>query len=541
MSIRIKYQRQGVNVPALATLLLAVVCLLAWPGPVQAQEANDTFVEGEVVVKLDRNSNTTIERINSEYGTRTKQALLENCSTCAKIYLLEITDGSGTEAKVAEMEGDPRLGYAEPNVIVEAPEGDPRWSAYGGSDPNLASDSTEYSNQYAIGALKLPQAHGMNRGRGSVVAVLDTGVQLDHPELSGSLTAARYDFADDDQTPADEPNGADDDGDGETDEQTGHGTHVAGIVHLAAPEARIMPLRVLDSDGIGNTFLVAEAVQYAVRNGADVVNLSLGSRQESELLEDLTEDLAREDDDDENERDDDDAVRGVPREGVAVVGAAGNTNSSGLRYPAAGEGAIAVASVNAQKVKSGFSNFGPWVDVAAPGEGIHSTFPESRYASWEGTSMATPFVAGQAALIRGVRPKMPAGDGPGTVGGVIKNTARPLSSSNIGGHADANASLRALNRALTVSSLSPKPGSKIKNRRPVIKAVVRDRETNLAKSNIRLFVDGRAKGKFSYNRSTDRLVYRSPRFSYKRHSVRIVATDAQGKKAIKVWRFRVVR
>ncbi len=259
------------------------------------------------------------------------------------------------------MQGDARLVYAEPNYEIQAPEGDPRTSAYGGEPPTTSSDPAPYSDQPALGALDVPYAHGIGRGEGAVVAVLDTGVQLDHPELAVSLTAG-YDFLEEGTPPADEPNGIDDDGDDQVDEQTGHGTHVAGIVHLTAPEAEIVPLRVLDSDGRGNIFVIAEAVQYAVRNGADVVNLSLGTSQESNLLRDVTDDLAREGEEDNGDgdegdgtggaSDENDAIEGVPPEGVVVVGAAGNTNTEAPRYPAAESGAIAVASVGAEEKKS---------------------------------------------------------------------------------------------------------------------------------------------------------------------------------------------
>lgn len=544
MNIEVKRRRSVVVV-----LLLAVLALF-WTVPAHAQETDGDFVEGEVVVKLNPNTNATVEQINAAYGTSTKETLLENCRTCAKIYLLEITDGTGTEAKAEQMAADSRLGYAEPNFVVEAPEGDPRHSAWGGESPTPSDDAAPYSNQYAIGALDLSGAHDISQGKGAVVAVLDTGVQLDHPELSGSLTAARYDFADDVGVPNDEPNNLDDDGDGEVDEQTGHGTHVAGIVHLTAPEARIMPLRVLDSDGRGNVFLIAEAIAYAVRNDADVINLSLGSRQESGLLEDIFEDLVPDDDDDGAE-----VLAGVPPEGVVVVGAAGNGNTNTPQYPAAEEGAIAVASVDEQEKKSGFSNYGTasdsWIDISAPGEEIYSTFPTGQYASWGGTSMATPFVAGQAALIRSVRPALkPESDGPNqpSVENFIKSTARSIDAKNpdytglLGaGHTDIGASLRKANTAPTITAVRPKPGVTIKNRRPTISATVRDRQTNLAKPNIRLLVDGARKGRFAYNRSTDRLTYRSTRLSYKRHTVKIIARDAQGKKAIKTWSFRVVR
>lgn len=89
--------------------------------------------------------------------------------------------------------------------------------------------------------------------------------------------------------------------------------------------------------------------------------------------------------------------------------------------------------------------------------------------------------------------------------------------------------------------MNPRPGARIKSRRPSIRATVRDAETNLAKSHIRLFVDGKRKSAFGYDRSTDRLSYRSGRLAYARHTVKIVATDPHGKRTVKTWRFRVVR
>lgn len=557
MGTRAIHRRSTAMVAPLTMLLLATLLFL-WPATVHAQEADDDFVEGEVVVKLDPRTNATIEQVNRDYGTATREVLLENCATCAKIYLLEIRDGTSTEAKAEQMEDDPRkrIAYAEPNFIIDTPEGDPRWKARTDNAPVSSSNPAPYSNQYALGALNLSAAHDISRGRDAVVAVLDTGVDLDHPELQSSLTAARYNFVDDNRVPADEPDGKDNDGDGEVDEQVGHGTHVAGIVHLTAPEARIMPLRVLDSDGTGNVFLIAEAIAFAVRNDADVVNLSLGSRRESDLLEDILEDLVPDDDDDDDDDENEaEVLENVPPEGVVVVGAAGNLNSSTPQYPAAEEGAIAVASVDEQEKKSEFSNYDvrgddKWVDISAPGEEIYSTFPEDRYASWAGTSMATPFVAGQAALIRSVNPtlKPEADDNRPSVAYFIKSTARSLDAKNpdykglLGaGHANIGASLRRANPAPTITAMSPKPGVTIKNRRPVIRATVRDRPTNLARSNIRLFVNGQRKTRFAYNRSTDRLTFRSPRLSYKRHTVRVVATDAHGKKTVRTWRFRVVR
>ncbi|MGH8874380.1 MAG: S8 family serine peptidase, partial [Acidimicrobiia bacterium] len=208
---------------------------------------------------------------------------------------------------------------------------------------------------------------------------LDTGAQLDHPVLSDSFTSASYDFIDDDPVPSDDSNGLDDDGDGAVDEAVGHGTYVAGLVHLVAPEAQIMPLRVLDTDGNGDTFVIAEALWFAVAHGAQVVNLSLGLVQDSEFLEEVIED--------------------VVEEGVTVVASAGNVDSDLPLYPAAFDDVLAVGAIGPTDVKSPFSNYGLWVDLVAPGESVYSTYPTDGWAWWGGTSMAAPFVTGQAALL----------------------------------------------------------------------------------------------------------------------------------------------
>lgn len=438
-------------------LLLMMALMVFWASPAHADDAGDDFVSGEVVVKLNPASGATIDDINADYDTTTLEELLGSRG----IYLMQLPSGSDTEAVAENLEADPRLLYAEPNLTTETPEGDrsrwrawnvqlegdrSRWRAWGEFDLAL------YTGQPAADALNMSCAQNISRGEGAVVAVLDTGVQLDHPELANSLTSARYDFVDDDSSPADEPNGRDDDGDGDVDELVGHGTHVAGIVDLVAPESRIMPLRVLDSDGNGDAFVLAEAVLYAAENGADVINLSLGSSQESELLGDVIEDLTP---DDDNEDDDGPAIENLPTEGVVVAAAAGNLNTEALHYPAAGEDVIAVTSVDGEERKSEFASYGAWVDIATPGELIYSAFPTSGYARMSGTSMSTPFVAGQAALIRSLEPSRE----PTAVERLIRDTARPLDASNpsyagkLGaGHADIGASLGCGGGTLAASS-----------------------------------------------------------------------------------------
>ena len=329
--------------------------------------------EDEVIVKLNLlEPGATIEAVNQTYGTATIRML---AAPGRAIYLLQVPAGVDIDQLLNEMASDARILYAEPNRITDAPEAIGRSGfAWGGYDP------TPYNTQYPQTMLGLPAAHAISQGAGVVVAVIDTGVQLDHPDLAGHLTAARIDFVDGDNVPEDEFSGGNDYG-------AGHGTHVAGIVRLVAPQAQIMPIRVLDTDGRGYSFTVAEAILFAVENGARVINLSLGMPESrSDFLEDVVELAAQ--------------------QGVVVVAAAGNLDSTQQQFPAAAECALGVTAIDSDRVKASFASYGNWVSLAAPGVGIHSTLPVDGYGSWSGTSMAAPFAAGQAALLLSLAPNL---------------------------------------------------------------------------------------------------------------------------------------
>lgn len=388
----------------LAAVVAAALACVLFANPATADDDDDDggeYVSRQVVVELKPEG--TVGYINRKYGTRTISKLPGG----EKIYLLKTPRRTNPAKLARRIAADERVLYAEPNLRAGTPEGSARHKARPGGTPEPSSDPTSYRSQYAVDAMNLPEAHADNRGDGVIVAVIDTGVQADHPEFAGRLVAG-YDFIDADSDPTDAGNGRDDDRDGTVDEMVGHGTHVAGIVALAAPEAEIMPIRALDTEGRGTTFGIARAIRYATANGADVVNLSLGSSRESDLLEDM---IGDDDDDDGGAAD------------AVFVAAAGNDNNAIEQHPAAEDNVVAVTSVDSEKKKSEFANFSSvgenWVKVAAPGTGIHAPFPQGRYATWSGTSMATPFVAGQAALIQGVRPTASAA----CVSGIIETTA----------------------------------------------------------------------------------------------------------------------
>jgi subtilisin family serine protease len=365
-----------IRISLLTTLILATI-LAASPSRSAVRAAGSDYEPGQIVIKLAPLPSNGLLGINRTYGTTTLASLPDH----SDIFLLQAPLGVNTELLVQLMTRDLRLVYAELNYINESPEDGGTNRTYGWGD-----DSTPMQNQDSTRAIHIEAAHDLSRGGGTLVAVLDTGVQPDHPMLANSIDALGYDFVDNDLAPYETANGVDDDGDGRVDELYGHGTHVAGIVHLVAPDARILPLRVLNSDGRGNNFRTASAIVYATHRGADAINLSLGTPNQSVLLREVVGEAAQ--------------------FGVIVVGAAGNLNTDAKQYPAAEACAIAVTSVNASDKKSSFANYGDWIAVAAPGENIYSTFPVNGYAWWSGTSMATPFVAGQAALLRGANPQL---------------------------------------------------------------------------------------------------------------------------------------
>jgi thermitase len=397
------------NLIVMGTLALALclLALLSAASPAQALAEGENFKTGQVVVKLDPTIGATIGEINADYGLTT----LDDTLGSTGIYLLEVPAGSNTEGMVGWLENDTRLLFAEPNFVAEAPEdpaGDSRHTAWGISGDNSSSE------QYAASALGLPCAAAISLGQNTTVAVIDTGAQLDHPDLDENFEGvARYDFVDEDKNPTDRAVGLDADGDGLKDEALGHGTHVAGIVDFVAPSAKIMPLRVLTSEGDGDYFTIAKAIYFAQTNGANVINLSLGSPSRSAILQGVIKDAIA--------------------KGVVVAAAAGNSNTSVPHYPAAGngtaasaDGLVAVTSVDRYAKKSDFANYGLWVDMAAPGNDIRSPFPISVYANWSGTSMATPFISGQAALIHQVYGSLrPAG-----VENKIRNSAQSLTLQN---------------------------------------------------------------------------------------------------------------
>jgi subtilisin family serine protease len=295
-----------------------------------------------------------------------------------------------------------------------------------------------YLNQPAVGIIHLPAARQIATGQGTV-AVLDTGIDFTHPALANS-TILGWDFVnnlpggyatpvdasltsilglasplilDQSTTPLLDSNSElildqsttpllDQSTTPLLDQSTtplldgivtaapineyGHGTMVAGLVHLVAPTAKLLPVKIFDAQGGSSVSLVLEGIYYAVNQGAKVINMSFSMSQTSQELQT--------------------AIAYANAHGVIVVAAAGNSGENVMVYPAGYSQVEGVGSTDNQNVRSTFSNYGRVVEIAAPGEGVITTYPGNLWAAAWGTSFSAPMVSGGAALLVQLNPQI---------------------------------------------------------------------------------------------------------------------------------------
>ncbi|MCW2950001.1 MAG: peptidase, partial [Thermoleophilia bacterium] len=267
----------------------------------------------------------------------------------------------------------PGVAYVEVDHVAHAY--DLGSAAASGVNARWAPSDTLLGSQWGLATIGAPAAWDLARGTGVTIAVVDTGVDYTHPDLSGHIDLGR-DFVDRDEDPMD---------------VQGHGTHVAGTaagtaddgfgVAGVAPNARILAVRVLDKDGSGNYSTVASGIVYAADRGAKVINLSLGGTEASVALEE--------------------AINYATTRGAIVTCATGNESIANIGYPARYEGCTSVGATDDSDSVAKFSNTGTGIDFTAPGVQILSSTIGGGHEAWDGTSMATPFVSGTAALLYG--------------------------------------------------------------------------------------------------------------------------------------------
>lgn len=243
-----------------------------------------------------------------------------------------------------------------------------------------ADTPAEQVMPWGVKRIGAPEAWGRNRGKGVKVAVIDTGVNLRHPDLEGAVAGGVNLF--DEQAPPMDDNG--------------HGTHVAGIIAArdnkigvvgVAPEAELYVLKAFDSQGSGRVSYIISGLEWCVQNGVKLVNMSFGGTENRALGR---------------------AVQAALDAGLLLVAAAGNDGSgNSVNFPASYPGVMAVSASTADDELASFSSWGPQVDIMAPGAKILSTYQRG-YKELSGTSMATPHVTGAAALVWAAEPRLSA-------------------------------------------------------------------------------------------------------------------------------------
>ena len=303
----------------------------------------------------------TIERVRTSIGP------VDELLPALGVARVHVRGGrTAVAAALARLRQDPNVLYAYRDQRVQA--------FYTPNDPGIGY-------QWSLPRVRALEAWDVMRGSSSVViGVLDTGVEATHPDLQNKLVLPGYNALD---------------GSTNTNDGHGHGTHVSGIAAAATDNgvgvagagfnSRIVPVKVLGDSGEGSFSSIIGGIRWAADHGVKVINMSLGG-----TVDYPGEEVPLQD-----------AVNYARERGVVVVAAAGNSGDQTRSYPGALENVICVASTNENDARSGFSSYGSWVDVGAPGSNILSSVRGGGYAYYSGTSMATPLVAGEAALLFG--------------------------------------------------------------------------------------------------------------------------------------------
>lgn len=380
----------GVVLSLMAVFMLAS----AAPKAVGTSKGKPNFVPDEIVVKY--TSNVTSGRragLRQAYGLTKKRDSMQHGA-------FVVYKHKNPQAVMSMLKHEPGVISVEQNAY-----------AYAYMVPN----DPYYAIQWHMERIGMEIAWNECTGAGAVVAVIDTGVKQSLEDLAGTNFTAGYDFVNSDNDPTDDE---------------GHGSHVTGTIAQTtnnntgvsgiAYNATIMPVKVLNRRGSGSFDDIADGIYYAVNNGADVINMSLGGASSLAILED--------------------AVNYAWTHGVVVVCAAGNEDTSAPSYPAAYVNSISVSATTSIDTLASYSNYGTTIDIAAPGgdsgdnngDGyddmiLQNTFSRNSegYYFYAGTSMASPHVAGVAALVKSANPSLTNAE----IRNILETTAEDLGAS----------------------------------------------------------------------------------------------------------------
>jgi len=389
--------------------------------------ASGSFAANDLLVRVDP---SLVNALAKQYGLKIEKQLKSGDG----VYLVSVPAGIAASSVENALKQIPGVLNVESNVKVTLPKRSASKQAVvkpqNCTPTALVVGKYRYISQSAVGITCLADAQKRFGGgsAGVHVAVIDTAVDSRHPALAGSLDAG-YDairdmngpvnvnqetspFVDQETSPFVDGAGnvvvnqetspfVDQETSPFVDQETspfvdqippgfGHGTMVAGIVHLVAPAVRIIPIRAFDDSGAGTMADVVQSIYWAISHGADVINMSFSAPSNSKELET--------------------AIKAAIDAKIICVASVSNSHSTAPVYPAALKDVIGVGATDDNDTAASFTDYGASVALAAPGVWIYSPYPNNAYAYSSGTSFATPFVAGTAALLKSTNRNMNPGN-----------------------------------------------------------------------------------------------------------------------------------
>ena len=327
---------------------------------------------GELLIKMQ--PGYPIEPILSEFGGTIIDVLLS-----PNTYLADFPDSLTASELAMELLSRNGVVVVHPNYVLNVPESHQMSISFPDESAPIyvcGYSPEPYYDQDGNLSTGLDSAQLLGEGNLITVAVIDNGIDAGHPLFESAILEPGYDFIDNDSDPSEVPGSF-----------LGHGTFVAGLISLAAPQCRILPLRALNSEGFGSAFTVADAIYYAIDQQVDVINMSFGMHAQDATIAT--------------------AINDAYAAGIVLVASVGNEATTQETYPAAFAQVMAVSAIDDTEAAASFSNGGTYIDISAPGVNVYGPLVGNYdWGTWSGTSFSSPLVAGACALLLGRNPDL---------------------------------------------------------------------------------------------------------------------------------------